>query len=219
VSSFPGSPRLVRGGIVLADPGSATVQRVIVMQYNPDTLTRTLQPQAAGTDAGDRVEVLRLKGPAVEVIKLEAEIDATDQLEQPDQNPSVVASGIQPQLAVLETIVYPTSSTLQGNKNLALAGILEIVPAEAPLTLFIWSKSRVVPVRISEFSITEEAFDPALNPIRAKVSLGMRVLSTSDFGFDDRGSSLYLAYQQEKERLAMTAPTGSLAALGIASIP
>jgi len=219
MSSFPGSPRLVRGGIVLADPGSATVQRVIVMQYNPDTLTRTLQPQAAGTDAGDRVEVLRLKGPAVEVIKLEAEIDATDQLEQPDQNPSVVASGIQPQLAVLETIVYPTSSTLQGNKNLALAGILEIVPAEAPLTLFIWSKSRVVPVRISEFSITEEAFDPALNPIRAKVSLGMRVLSTSDFGFDDRGSSLYLAYQQEKERLAMTAPTGSLAALGIASIP
>src|SRR5579863_2277078 len=219
MSSFPGSPRLVRGGIVLADPGPATVQRVIVMQYNPDTLTRTLQPQADGTDAGDRVEVLRLKGPAVEVIKLEAEIDATDQLEQPDQNPSVVASGIQPQLAVLETIVYPTSSTLQGNKNLALAGILEIVPAEAPLTLFIWSKSRVVPVRISEFSITEEAFDPAHNPIRAKVSLGMRVLSTSDFGFDDRGSSLYLAYQQEKERLAMTAPTGSLAALGIASIP
>jgi hypothetical protein len=219
MSSFPGSPRLVRGGIVLADPSSATVQRVIVMQYNPDTLTRTLQPQTAGTDAGDRVEVLRLKAPAVEAIKLEAEIDATDQLEQPDQNPSVVASGIQPQLAALETIVYPSSSTLQGNKDLALAGMLEIVPAEAPLTLFIWSKSRVVPVRLTEFSITEEAFDPALNPIRAKVSLGMRVLSTSDFGFDDRGSSLYLAYQQEKERLAALAPSGSLATLGIVRLP
>jgi hypothetical protein len=219
MSSFPGSPRLVRGGIVLADPSSATVQRVIVMQYNPDTLTLTLQPQTAGTDAGDRVEVLRLKAPAVEAIKLEAEIDATDQLEQPDQNPSVVASGIQPQLAALETIVYPSSSTLQGNKDLALAGMLEIVPAEAPLTLFIWSKSRVVPVRLTEFSITEEAFDPALNPIRAKVSLGMRVLSTSDFGFDDRGSSLYLAYQQEKERLAALAPSGSLATLGIVRLP
>lgn len=219
MSSFPGSPRLVRGGIVLADPSSATVQQVIVMQYNPDTLTRTLQPQAAGTDAGDRVEVLRLKGPAVEMIKLEAEIDATDQLEQPEQYPSVVASGIQPQLAALETIVYPPSPTLQGNKTLALAGILEIIPAEAPLTLFIWSKSRVVPVRISEFSITEEAFDPALNPIRAKVSLGMRVLSTSDFGFEDQGSSIYLAYQQEKERLAASAPSGSLAALGIGGIP
>jgi hypothetical protein len=219
MSSFPGSPRLVRGGIVLADPSTATVQRVIVMQYNPDTLTRTLQPQAAGTDAGDRVEVLRLKGPAVEAIKLEAEIDATDQLEQPDQNPSVVASGIQPQLAALETIVYPPSSTLQSNKNLALTGMLEIVPVEAPLTLFIWSKSRIVPVRLTEFSITEEAFDPALNPIRAKVSLSMRVLSTSDFGFDDRGSSLYIAYQQEKERLAALAPSGSLATLGIARIP
>ncbi|HEY1345686.1 MAG TPA: hypothetical protein VGF54_11905 [Streptosporangiaceae bacterium] len=218
MSSFPGSPRLIRGGVVLVDPQSVAVQRVIVMQYNPDTLTRSLQPQTAGTDAGDRVEVLRLKGPAVETIKLEAEIDAADQLEQPDQNPTVLASGIQPQLAVLETIVYPSSSTIQGNKDLALAGMLEIVPAEAPLTLFIWGKSRIVPVRLSEFSITEEAFDPQLNPIRAKISLGMRVLSTNDFGFEDRGSSLYLSYQQEKERLARLVPSGSLAALGIARI-
>jgi hypothetical protein len=209
---------LIRGGIVLVDPQSVAVQRVIVMQYNPDTLTRSLQPQTAGTDAGDRVEVLRLKGPAVETIKLEAEIDATDQLEQPDRNPTALASGIQPQLAVLETIVYPSSSTIQSNKDLALAGMLEIVPAEAPLTLFIWSKSRIVPVRLSEFSITEEAFDPELNPIRAKISLGMRVLSTNDFGFEDRGSSLYLSYQQEKERLARLALSGSLAALGIARI-
>jgi hypothetical protein len=218
MSSFPGSARLIRGGIVLVDPDSGTVQRVIVMQYNPDTLTRSLQPQTAGTDAGDRVEVLRLKAPAVETIKLEAEIDATDQLEQPDQNPTVVASGIQPQLAALEIIVYPSSSTLQSNKQLALAGMLEIVPAEAPLTLFVWGKSRIVPVRLTEFSITEEAFDPQLNPIRAKVGLGMRVLSTSDFGLEDRGSSLYLAYQQQKERLAAQGPNGSLASLGIGSI-
>ena len=63
-------------------------------------------------------------------------------------------------------------------------GTLEIVPAEAPLTLFVWSKNRMLPVRITEFSITEEAFDPALNPIRAKVSLGLRVLSVNDLGFD-----------------------------------
>jgi hypothetical protein len=188
------------------------------MQYNPDTLTRSLQPQTAGTDAGDRVEVLRLKAPAVETIKLEAEIDATDQLEHPDQNPTVLTSGIQPQLAALEIIVYPSSSTLQSNKQLAYAGMLEIVPAEAPLTLFVWGKSRIVPVRLTEFSITEEAFDPQLNPIRAKVALGMRVLSTSDFGLEDRGSSLYLAYQQQKERLAAQGPNGSLASLGIGSI-
>ena len=73
---------------------------------------------------------------------------------------------------------------------------------EAPLTLFVWSKNRIVPVRITDFSITEEAFDPALNPIRAKVSLGMRVLSVDDLGFDHKGGSLFMTYLQQKEQLA-----------------
>ena len=59
----------------------------------------------------------------------------------------------------------------------------------APLTLFIWSKNRIVPVRLTDFSITEEAFDPELNPIRAKVSLGMRVLNVDDLGFDARAAA------------------------------
>jgi hypothetical protein len=42
---------------------------------------------------------------------------------------------------------------------------------QAPLALFVWSQHRILPVRVTDFSITEEAFDPALNPIRAKVSL------------------------------------------------
>ena len=72
-------------------------------------------------------------------------------------------------------MVYPTSAQLLSNNSLAQSGTLEIVPMEAPLSLFVWSKSRIVPVRVTEFSITEEAFDAALNPIRAKVSLGLRV--------------------------------------------
>ena len=59
-----------------------------------------------------------------------------------------------------------------------------------------------MPVRITDFSITEEAFDAALNPIRAKVSLGMRVLSVNDLGFEHKGGSLFMAYLQQKEQLA-----------------
>jgi hypothetical protein len=90
---------------------------------------------------------------------------------------------------------------------------------ESPLTLFIWSKNRVLPVRLTDFSITEEAFDPALNPIRAKVSLGMRVLSVNDLPFDHKGSSLFMSYHQQKEALAARARSGPLNVLGITRIP
>src|SRR5262249_6549880 len=154
----------------------------------------------------DRSEVLRLKGPPVETLKLEAEIDATDNLEVNDAR--TVSSGIFPQLAALETLLYPPLTTLVSNHALASSGVLEILPMESPLTLFVWSASRIVPVRITEFSITEEAFDTTLNPLRAKVSLGMRVLSVSDLGFDHRGSSVYLAYQRAKETLASSLSGG-----------
>src|SRR5436190_12001461 len=155
MSTFPNSPRLLKGGIVLIDPDSGAVQRVIALQYNPDSLSRSFQVKGVGAESGDRSEALRLKGPPVESIKLEAEIDATDQLEFPDQNANAVALGLQPQLAALETIIYPSTAQLQANNSLASSGTLEIAPMQAPLTLFIWSKNRVVRVRITEFSITE----------------------------------------------------------------
>ena len=202
-TTFPRSPRLLKGGIVLLDASTGIVQRIISLQYNPDTLTRTFQVQGPG-EGSDRAEALRLTGPPQETYKLEAEIDAADQLEFPkqEQNKRVMQYGIYPQLAALETIVYPDSSQLIANNSLAASGTLEIVPVESPLTLFVWSKSRSLPVRITEFSITEEAFDPNLNPIRAKVSLGMRVLNVNDLGFDHRGGSLFMTYHQRLERLA-----------------
>jgi hypothetical protein len=166
---------------------------------------------------GDRSEALRLKGPPVETIKVEAELDATDQLEA--GVPAAVQSGLFPQLAALETIVYPPSSRILANHAMASAGILEILPMEAPLTLFVWSAWRIVPVRITNFSITEEAWDTSLNPIRAKVSLDMRVLSVSDLGFEHRGGSIYLAYQRVKETFAGIPTGGTLGQLGIGAIP
>jgi len=213
MSAFPNSPRLVKGGVVLVDPDSGVVQKIIVLQYNPDTLTRTLAPQGV-KEGGDRSEALRLTGPPIETIKLDAEIDATDQLETADAQ--ATQFGIHPLLASLEIIVYPSSAQLQANNALAQSGTLEIAPIIAPLTLFIWSKNRIVPVRLTDFSITEEAFDPNLNPIRAKVSLGMRV---NDLGFDVKGGSLFMAYQQQKENLAAQSPGGALSALGIGGIP
>src|SRR6266480_1111133 len=218
MSTFPNSPRLLKGGIVLIDPDSGAVQRVIALQYNPDSLSRSFQVKGVGAESGDRSEALRLKGPPVESIKLEAEIDATDQLEFPDQNANAVDVGIHPQLAALEAIVYPSTDQLQSNNALAKSGTLEIIPMQSALTLFIWSKNRIIPVRLTDFSITEEAFDPNLNPIRAKVSLGMRVLSVNDVGFDAKAGSLYMTYQQQKERLASLAPAGSFANLGIKGI-
>ena len=220
MSAFPGSPRVVKGGIVLLDPDSFQVLQsgVIVLQYNPDTLTRTLKVKGAD-EGSDRSEALRLTGPPTETIKLEAEIDATDQLGQHEPDPNALQFGINPQLAALETLAYPASKTLQTNFGLAQKGVLEIMPMMQPLPLFVWSASRVIPVRITDFSITEEAFDPLLNPIRAKVSVGMRVLTIDDLNFADRSGSIYMAYQQQKELLARMSFTGSLTPLGIRGIP
>jgi len=207
---------LLKGGIVLVDYDTGAIQRLIPLQYNPETLTRTLQVQGVGPESGPHVDQMRLKGPAIETIKLEAALDATDQLDTGD--PLAAASGIQPQLAALETVIYPTSTQLQQANALAHAGTLEIVPMDAPLTLFVWSKNRIVPVKITEFSITEEMFDSSLNPIRAKVSLGLRVLTIDDIDFSSVAGSIYLTYQQRKEQLAASAPAGSLAAFGISGV-
>jgi hypothetical protein len=216
--TFPNSPRIVKGGIVLVDPASGQVRRVIALQYNPDSLSRTLQVQGAGEGA-ERSQALRLKGPAVESYKLEAEIDATDQLEFPGQNRGVLAAGIGPQLGVLESLVNPAAGDLLANRALAAAGTLEIAPMESALTLFVWGANRIAPVRVTELAITEEAFDPALNPIRAKVNLGLRVLSVDDLGFDHEGGSLFMAYLQAREKLASKAATVGFDSLGIGGLP
>jgi contractile injection system tube protein len=215
----PLSPRLIKGGIVTMDPDTAVVQEVISLQYNPETVTRSLQIQsvaAAQTD-GARVDMLRLRGPAIETIKVEVELDAIDQLEFPNKYPLAVEYGLQPQISQLEMLVNPTVETLLSDDAMASAGTLEIIPLEQPLTLFVWSAMRVVPVRLTEFSITEEMFDPNLNPIRAKISLGMRVLNVDDLGFDHPGGRMFLTYLTNKESLAGRVASAALTTLGLGS--
>ena len=218
MTTFPGSPPLVKGGIVLVDVQTSNINRIISLQYNPESISRSFQIKSIEGENGQRSEALRLTGPPVETINLDAEIDATDQLEHPDDHENTAKEGISPQLAALETIIYPAASKLIGNNQMANTGTLEIAPMETDLTLFIWSKNRITPVRITEFSITEDAFDANLNPIRAKVSLGMRVLTIDDLGFDHVGGSLYMSYQQNKERLSQMMSSGQLKDFGIKNI-
>jgi hypothetical protein len=209
MSSFPGAPRLIKGAIVGVDLFNPLAS-IAVFQYNPDTVTRTLQPQGAG-EGGARAEAMRLKGPPVETIKVDVEIDATDQLETGDSMATKL--GIYPQLSALEMLVYPKSALVIANTVLLAVGTLEIMPPVGPFTLLILGLKRVLPVRVTDLTITEEAHDAALNPIRAKVSLGLRVLNYNDLLITNPGYYVFLAHQISKEVFATMGSVGNAGAV------
>ena len=208
MTTFPGSPRVLKGAIIGLDPFNPLAS-VIIFQYNPDTLTRTLRAQGTGGEGGERSEALRLRGAPTEDIQVNIEIDATDQLERSD--PLATTVGIYPQLSALEMLVYPKSALVIANTALLAAGTIEVIPPMAPFTLFIWGPQRVLPVRLTQFTITEEAYDPGLHPIRARLGLGLRVLSYTDLPLTHPGYGLFLAHQVIKEAMATI---GSVAGLG-----
>lgn len=186
------------------------VPEVILFQYNPATLSRSLEAQTAGEE-GAPTEAFRLAGAPVETIKAEIELDAADQLET--GNPDAQALGLLPQLNALELLLYPQSATVIANTALTLLGTIEILPAQAPFTLFIYGHKRILPVRITEYSVSEDAHDPQLNPILAKVSLGLRVLSYNDLPRLHPGYHMFLAHQITKEAIAVIAKTNALDAV------
>ena len=213
MSSFPGSPRLLKGAIIGLDPANPLAS-IVVFQYNPDTMTRKLDARTAtGTGGADKSEASRLTGPPKETITLSIEVDATDGIEQ--NNPLAVTLGVYPALSALEMLLYPKSLVVIGNAIAAAVGILEVIPQEAPLTLFVWGPQRVLPVRISSFSITEEAFDTALNPMRAKVDLSLQVLSYYDLKITNPGYSIFLAHQIAKEVMATSNVLNSIQNTGV----
>jgi hypothetical protein len=210
------SPRVLKAGIAVVEPEGGAVQRVIPLQYNPDTLTRSLKVQAMGEDA-DRSERLRLTGPPVETYSLGAVLDATDALERGEA--SAVENGVAAHLAALEMLVSPASGEIQENDARLDAGELRILAMIQPLALFVWSRHRIVPVRITELGVTEEAFDVHLNPIRVRLDLTLRVLTTDDLGLAGRGGAIFMNHLRGKERLAGRFEGAGLASLGIGEIP
>jgi hypothetical protein len=207
MTTFPGSPRLIKGALIGIDIFNPLAS-IIVFQYNPDTMTRHLEARTTGgQDGGDKTEALRLSGPPKETITLNVEFDAAD---QPDVTPTVY-----PALSALEMLLYPKSALLIANAVLARLGCMEIIAPQAPLTIFVWGPQRVLPVRLTSFSITEGAYDPNLNPIQAKVDLSLSVLSYNDLKISNPGYFLFLAHQIAKEALATQNVISGVPNLGI----
>lgn len=213
MSGSPISPRLLKGAIIGLDPANPLAS-VIVFQYNPDTMTRKLDARPpSGSEGADKSEALRLIGPPKETITLNIEVDATDGLETSD--PLATTVGVYPALSALEMLLYPKSSLVIANAIAAQVGIMEVMPPESPLTLFVWGPQRVLPVRLSSFSITEEAYDTALNPIRAKVDLSLLVLSYYDLKISNPGYSIFLTHQIAKEVMATSNVLNSIQSTGV----
>jgi hypothetical protein len=214
-SESPRSPKLLKGALVVYEsqtPGPPPI--VIVFQYNAEQVTRALASRAAPREAsnvgGAREDVMRVLGPPVETINLSVVLDATDQLAEPARNRPTVEHGLHPILARLELLLYPSTTRFQEIQGQAERGEVQVCPADLPLTLLVWGKSRIVPVLLTNFSITEEAFDHNLNPIQAKVDLAMRVLTYMELKQTSHGYDVFLAYQKNKEALAgLYTPRGS----------
>ena len=200
--SNPGTPALLRAALAVYDPDGRVLQNTLRFQINPESLTRTIQPQGVGGESGDRLETLRFKGPPIETIKFEAKFDVAQMVGDPEY-PYAAKYGLHPLLAAFETLVYPSSADLQQQNTLAGLGTLEIAPMRAPLILFAWGPNRVVPVRITDMSIAEKEFDASLNPVLVdSMSLTLRVLSVNDLDFGSGPASFFSAYQHQKEIFA-----------------
>jgi hypothetical protein len=211
MTALSSSPRLLKGALVGVDPMNP-VASIVAFQYNPDSMTRKLEPRSAGGGGGERGEAFRLTGPPKETITLSIEVDATDGLEE--GNPIAIATGVSPTLAALEMMLYPKSLHVIRNMVQSAAGMVEILPATGPMILFIWGPTRVLPVRLTSFSIAEEAYDPLLNPIRAKVDLTLTVLSYNDLKFRSAGHALFLVHHIAKEVMATANVFNSALAIG-----
>jgi hypothetical protein len=198
-SAFPGSPKIRKGGLV-AYRLPSLLPTIIVFQYNPDEVSRSIQIR--GAQGGGRGDAQRTAGAPDETLTFTVEIDAADQLEAPAQHADTVAMGLHPAIAALETLAYPSFALVAANEALALGGIAFVAAEQAPLTLLIWGRHRVLPVRLESLTIKEQAFDVALNPIRVSADMSLKVLTYRDLEITNPGYWVYMAGFAQKEVLA-----------------
>ena len=181
---------LAKGAIVILDPKSSRTT-TIPFQYNPEAMTRKVEPaQVERAETGPQ-----FKGAPKETFTLSVMIDANGL--------SAKLNGILPELATLETLMYPKSKDVKKTADQQKKGNVEVAAGyDAPLILFNWGPKRVVPVTITSLNIEEQAFNRLLNPIRAKVTLGLEALNYELVHQKEKAHQLFLTYQQNKEKLA-----------------
>ena len=170
-SDFPGSPRVLKGALVVFETPVPVPTNIIAFQYNPDQVTPHL-PAAARP----RRRPVPQRGRHERVLPPTETLPLTRRARRrPTSSRQATRSrsptGLHPTLAALELLLYPPSTDLILDKALALAARRASGRRACRSSLLVWGPLRVVPVRVESVSITEEAFDPLLNPIRAKVEL------------------------------------------------
>lgn len=197
MSSLPSVPYLKKGAIVQGI-------QVIPFQYTPTSLTRTLNINSFGQQARD---LCRVKGPPTETLTIDILVDATDQLERGSglADGSMSGLGVYPALAALELLLYPNPAVVMANAVMSALGVLEIIPAEQPLTLLVWGVARIVPVQVTSVTVTEEQYDSSLTPLRANVKVSMQVLTYADLGLLSVGGALSYVGHIEKTAMSLRA--------------
>ena len=212
MGSAPGQLKLVKAGFVVLDQ-SAAVQKIIAFQYNPETLVRRLDAGSAntsGTVVGSVVAGAAAASAAAHAVAAAAPItssspaefvsftlalDATDKLERGDA--VTQQNGLLPMISSLELLLYPQPNTL---------------------ALWVSGNKRIVPVRINELLFNEQAFDPLLNPIRAEVTVSLKVLKDADLPPGSHGRALWDTYYLQLQQLAKMLEASTLGTLGIGGV-
>ena len=200
-SGYTRSPKLLKGALIeFSERFIGPLPNIIIFQYNPEKMTRTLtvySPPGAGAATGSTGQSARESAPAnaqpddpTETFSLPLELDATDDLEVND--PVAVLTGVGDRLAALEILLYPQESLLGGllgSISASLGGSSlggganaqpRIQRKTVPIVLFVWGPGRIVPVRLTTFSVEEIAYSPLLYPIQAKVTVGLKVLTATE---------------------------------------
>lgn len=201
--TYPRSPKLQKGALVkLSEDFLGPIPNIIVFQYNPETMTRSLTPSSASEEQGGRWGQPTTAEPfdPKENFDLALELDAADELEFPDENPVTVISGVSARISAMEMLLYPAGDNILGQLPIPnpFAGISAVPRGSVPIVLFVWGQGRILPVRLTSFQVEEQAFSPSLYPIRAVVTVGLQVLTEQTF--ESLGRELTLS-----EKLALTA--------------
>lgn len=238
-NGYSRSPKLLKGALIqFSAPLLIPIPNLIIFQYNPETLSRSLTPWAPPQkdDQGkiDDKILNKLSQPydPQESFTLNLELDAADALEAPASHPVAVISGVADRLAAMEMLLYPPGGSALGgllnisvNVSLGSGGLsasigtaaVDVVQrTEVPVVLFFWGPGRIVPVRITSFAIEEQQFSPILYPIRAKASIGVKVLDTTAFDSQEQtavvkiAKACYTFTRAQKEALALANVANSI---------
>jgi hypothetical protein len=191
------------------------IPNIVIFQFNPVRVTRTptlVQPPPPETGSGVRDAMQQPAEPS-ESYSFSLRVDATDQLAS--SNPIAAASGILPALSALELLMVPKSSlTIDLSKLSGKKKPHQHPPERLPTILFFWGPFRIMPVTINSLSITETEYDQLLNPIRAEVSVNLKVLTRGQLKDQEFARGAYKYTQGVKEVMAAL-NLANTAAMGI----